>query len=192
MPIIPLEPQIFPSNLLESGGTDSADERRWWVLHTRPRQEKSLARDLYASRIPYFLPLSPRQTRIRNRIMTSYVPLFSSYLFLHANHEDRVSALSSSRVVRSIPVPDEQQLVRDLARGPSVASIRGKRHAEDRMVPGAIVAIQSGPLAGLRARSSRRPHVDVLSLRSISSNAAFRCFWTADSLVPIVAGPLQE
>lgn len=187
MPIIPLEPQIFPPTLLESRGADSADERVWWVLHTRPRQEKSLARDLHASRIPFFLPLRPQQTRIRNRIMTSYLPLFSSYVFLHANHEDRVSALSSSRVVRSIPVADQQQLVRDLAQVYQLLQLGAGVSAEDRMVPGATIAIQSGPLAGLQgkiveAATRRRFVVEVDFIqRGVS------VLLDGDSLIPIVA-----
>ena len=114
MPILSLEPQMFPSDLLETGGKD-CDERLWWVIHTRPRQEKSLARDLYAAQVPFYLPLAGRQTRMRNRMMTSYLPLFTSYLFLRANSEERAAALSSTRVVSSIRVAEQERLVRDLA-----------------------------------------------------------------------------
>src|ERR1700683_1515910 len=103
MPILSLEPQMFPPDLLETGGRN-CDKRVWSVIHTRPRQEKSLARDLYAAQVPFYLPLAGRQTRMRNRLMTSYLPLFTSYLFLHANPEERVAALSSTRVVRAIRV----------------------------------------------------------------------------------------
>ena len=150
MPVLAPEPQLYPPGLLES--QDLADGRTWWVLHTRPRQEKSLARSLYASQIPFFLPLAPRRTQIRNRPMTSYLPLFPSYLFLRANQEERVAALSSARVVSSIRVADQEKLLRDLGQVNRLIRLGVPVAAEDRMVPGAIVEIQCGPLAGLRGK----------------------------------------
>jgi transcription antitermination factor NusG len=152
MPILALEPQLFPPGLFETEEMESNAPRAWWVLHTRPRQEKSLARELYASEVPFFLPLTPRQTRVRNRVMTAHLPLFTSYLFLCADQEERIAALASSRVVGSIRVADQQQLVRDLAQIRRLIQLGAPVAAENRMVPGAIVEIQCGPLAGLRGK----------------------------------------
>ena len=152
MPILPLEPQMFPPDLLEAAAADSADERAWWVLHTRPRQEKSLARNLYAAQIPFYLPLTRGQTRIRNRLTTSTLPLFTSYLFLRANQQERVAALATSRVVHSLRVADQRQLLRDLAQVNRLLQLGVPVTAEDRLIPGALVEIQCGPLAGLRGK----------------------------------------
>ncbi len=84
--------------------------------------------------------------------MTSHLPLFAGYLFLHANQEERLVALSSSRVVNFIRVADQAQLVRDLAQVYRLIQFGAPVAAESRMVPGAIVEIQCGPLAGLRGK----------------------------------------
>ena len=42
MPILSSEPSLFPEELFGADWSDDA-ARQWWVLHTRPRQEKSLA-----------------------------------------------------------------------------------------------------------------------------------------------------
>lgn len=86
----------------------------WWVLHTRPRQEKSLARDLHDCGAPFYLPLVRRRTLVRNRVMESSLPLFPGYLFLLADNEERMTALATRRVARSLDVPDQARLWRDL------------------------------------------------------------------------------
>ena len=48
MPILAAEPAHFPEGLFAEAEASLAATRQWWVLHTRPQQEKSLARDLFA------------------------------------------------------------------------------------------------------------------------------------------------
>ena len=43
---------VFPEDLFSAVRTD----RTWWVLHTKPRTEKALARDLRHAGVPHFLP----------------------------------------------------------------------------------------------------------------------------------------
>ncbi len=152
MPILAPEPQLFPAGLLESECEESVGERLWWVLHTRPRQEKSLARNLYAAQISFFLPLAPRRTRVRNRMVTAHLPLFAGYLFLRGTQEERAAALSSSRVVSSIRVANQEVLVRDLVQVHRLIKLGVPVDSENRMVPGSIVEIQRGPLSGLRGK----------------------------------------
>ena len=58
MPLLPLEPFLFPDDLLsgELGQGPVEGPGCWWVLHTRPRAEKSLARSLLRRNHPFFLP----------------------------------------------------------------------------------------------------------------------------------------
>ena len=142
---------MYPRNLFEAEVAHSPD-RIWWVLHTRPRQEKSLARHLHTAQIPFYLPLTPRRLQVRNRTMTSQIPLFTSYLFLLAHPQERVAALASSRVVNSIRVTDQARLLRDLSQVHRLIAMGAPIALEDRMVPGAMVEIQCGPLAGLRGK----------------------------------------
>src|SRR5438552_12553615 len=69
MPLLPLEPFVFPDDLLEQPAAASEESGRWWVLHTKPRAEKSLARRLLRSTTPFFLPLCKRQWRHRGRLL---------------------------------------------------------------------------------------------------------------------------
>jgi transcriptional antiterminator RfaH len=149
MPILPAEPDLYPEALFAEG-TEAAVGRSWWVLHTKPRQEKSLARHLLALATPYYLPSAVRRTRVRGRLLTSHVPLFPGYLFLLGDSEDRVAALTSNRVVRSLPVAAQERLWGDLRQIYRLLGSGVPVTPEERLVPGAPVEIATGPLAGLR------------------------------------------
>ena len=155
MPILPAEPVVCPDNLLEDGVQVETAGRLWWVLHTRPRQEKSLARQLHANRIPYYLPLVSRRSRLHGRTMTSFIPLFPSYAFVLADEEERVAALATCRVVRAIRVTDQARLWVDLRQVYRLISCGAPITPEERLVPGMAVEVRSGPLAGLKGKILR-------------------------------------
>lgn len=155
MPILAAETDQFPDTLFAEPSAERSADRQWWVLHTRPRQEKSLARQLLENRVPFFLPLIPRRTRVRGRVMTSYNPLFTSYLFLFANHSERVAALATHRVVLSLKVTDQERLWHDLRQTRRLIDAGAPITPEDRLQSGMTVEIRTGPLAGLKGRIVR-------------------------------------
>src|SRR5262245_36387549 len=106
MPILRAEP-VLQSEEIFASDPANLNEGRWWVLHTKPRQEKSLARWLHAAGIDYYLPTIERRSRIRGRVITAHLPLFPGYLFLHADRERRVASLTTNRVVRCLDVDDQ-------------------------------------------------------------------------------------
>src|SRR5207244_383929 len=94
MPILPLEPFVFPEHLFDKpDDIDQVEDGRWWVLHTRPRAEKTLARRLLGRNLPFFLPLYKRQWRSNGRSFKAHLPLFSGYVFLFGNSLARLQAL---------------------------------------------------------------------------------------------------
>jgi transcriptional antiterminator RfaH len=155
MPVLPAEPCWFPAHLFAEAPYQDLGRRSWWVLHTRPRQEKSLARQLHQGHVPYYLPLAPRRSRIRGRLVTSYNPLFPGYLFLLAEPEERITALGTARVVRSLAVSDQPRLWHDLSQLQRLIATGAPVTPEDRLAPGMSVEIRSGPLAGLKGKILR-------------------------------------
>jgi transcriptional antiterminator RfaH len=159
MPILAAEPDRCPADLFERSA--DAPSRSWRVLHSKPRQEKSLARYLHAAGLQYYLPLIARRNRIRGRIITSRVPLFTSYVFLRADPAERVLALASNRVVQVLEVGDQNRLLRDLRQIDTLLGSGAPIAPEARLAPGDEVEVTSGPLAGLsgtivRTASGRR------------------------------------
>jgi transcriptional antiterminator RfaH len=156
MPLLPLEPFVFPEALLSGPIKDEGSGNRWWVMHTRPRAEKSLARRFLGRGLSFFLPLHKRQWRHRGRVLCSYVPLFSGYIFLHTNGAGRQAALETNLVARCLPVDDQCQLHNDLARVHQLILSDAPLTPEERLQPGAVVEIVSGPFAGMEGKVTRR------------------------------------
>jgi transcription antitermination factor NusG len=150
MPILPAEPALFPEALFDLPPPPETGGRHWWALHTRPRQEKSLARALSQRRIPFYLPLAGRRLRIRGQVVTSHLPLFPGYVFLLGAPEERVAALATRRVVRALAVADQQGLWQDLRQVERLLASGKPVQREDQLGPGAPVEIRGGPLDGLR------------------------------------------
>lgn len=167
MPILAEEPSLHPDGLMGMEWTaPEADQCQWRVLHTKPRQEKALARELLQWGEAFYLPLAGRRQRIAGRWMTSRVPLFNGYLFLYSTPDGYLQTLTTQRVVRCLPVPDQARLWADLRRLHALLSSGLPVLPEDRLSPGQLVEITSGPLAGfqgriLRTSSGRRFVVEV-------------------------------
>jgi transcriptional antiterminator RfaH len=150
MPILAPEPSWYPAPLFDEPTCPAEADRLWWVLHTKPRQEKSLARHLFGAQVPFYLPLVSRRLRVRGRAMTSHVPLFGSYVFVLGTRDERVMALTTNRVVQCLEVKDQQGLWDDLRQLWRLIGSGAPITPEDRLAPGMTVQITSGPLTGLK------------------------------------------
>lgn len=149
MPILAQEPALFPDTLFDPTAIECPG-RSWTVLHTRSRQEKSLARQMHERGVPFFLPLLAKRLLIRGKIVESHVPLFGGYLFLLADAEDQLFALSTRRVANSLNVTDQARMWNDLRQIHRLLGSGMPIRPEDQLDPGVPVEIRSGPLAGLR------------------------------------------
>lgn len=165
MPILPAEPDLYPSDLwqghvADDGGGEVDEEgpaRKWWCLHTKPRQEKAAARELRAQRVAYYLPQVVHEDRTpAGRKTRSVLPLFTSYLFLHGGEPERLLALKGNRLVRVIDVADQAAIHYDLKQIYQMLS-SGLAVVPEPTVPvGARVRILNGPLTGIEGRVIRR------------------------------------
>jgi transcriptional antiterminator RfaH len=147
---------LLPPTLFVAGPPGADGPHRWWVLHTRPRAEKSLARRCLRHDLAYFLPQHRRQWRHRGRPFASHVPLFPGYLFLYGDGASRLAALETKLVARCIPVEDQAGLHADLARVHRLIVSEAPLTPEERLGPGDLVDIVAGPLAGLQGKVLRK------------------------------------
>jgi transcription antitermination factor NusG len=148
MPILPPDTTLHPPELL-ANGIPVGEDRCWWAVYTKARQEKSLARDLLRQSIPFFLPTIVKRSVVRGRRIRSQLPLFGGYLFLFAKEDERVQCLTTNRVSQLIPVHDQDQLQSDLRQVHRLIASDAPLTVESKLAPGRRVRIQSGSLMGL-------------------------------------------
>ena len=156
MPILPAEPDLHPMDLWQRGGHGTPDER-WWCLHTKPRQEKALARALRSVDISFYLPLAVKVDRTpQGRTTRSIIPFFTGYLFLLGDELGRLEAIRSNRIANVLEVADQQSLIQDLSQVHRLLSSGLPVVAEPIMSVGARVRIITGPLKGIVGTVIRR------------------------------------
>ncbi|MBN2024125.1 MAG: UpxY family transcription antiterminator [Pirellulales bacterium] len=148
MPILTQNTAIFPETLFEPGGVD-APGRTWWVLYTKSRQEKAVARQLAGYGLPFYLPLVPKDHLIRGRVVRSQVPLFAGYVFLLGTDQERIAALTTNRVAHVLVVDDDEQLWMDLRQVHQLIASNAPLTVERRLAPGQRVRVKQGALCGI-------------------------------------------
>jgi transcription antitermination factor NusG len=160
----------------------------WWAAHTRPRQEKSLATDLAAFGIHYFLPLIPRRTRSKRtgRLSQSRVPLFPGYLFFNGTDEQRRRALRTNRVAQIIVPPAQDQLVRELRQVARALAAGADLIHNNKLAVGQRARVIDGPFEGLEGVVVRRVSAIrlVLNVQALGQSVILEI---ADELLEAVA-----
>ena len=150
MPILGEETSLFPDTLLD-GANGQPSDRRWWVIYTKARQEKALARDLLGHEIPFYLPLVKKTSVNRAYGIASRIPLFAGYVFMYGTEDERVRSLTTNRVSRILTVHDPERLRSDLRQLHRMIAEDAPLRVERRLAPGSRVRVRRGPLEGLEA-----------------------------------------
>ncbi len=122
---------------------------RWWVVHTKSRNEKALAHDLIRRKISYFLPMSWKIQRKSRRTIRSLLPLFGGYLFFCGRDEDRTELMRTDRVANLIEVRDQEQLVRELVQIEQALRAGAPLVPHQYVKTGQKCKVIAGPLMGL-------------------------------------------
>jgi transcription termination/antitermination protein NusG len=124
---------------------------KWFVAHTRSRNEKLLATELGKLQIVNYLPLAQRVTRSSRtrRISRSWMPVFPGYVFFNGTDEQRYSALRTNRIANVLLVPNQQQLVTELLQVHHLLVSTDEFTVADRLNVGDWGRVLAGPLAGV-------------------------------------------
>ena len=160
MPILPKQPDVYPSDLFDLpdvGEIGGPEATRWLVFYTLARREKDLMRKLEAAQIPFYGPMIRRRLRSAGgKTRSSYVPLFPGYVFSRVDDEQRRAALATNTIARWIPVGDERMLVADLRAIRRLIDSEQPLTPEARLEPGQPVRVRSGALKGIEGVVIRR------------------------------------
>ena len=127
-----------------------ADGPRWWLIHTKPRQEKAIAIELRALDIPHYLPVTKCKALTRGRPRITRAPQFAGYMFLWGNSDQRLSALKTNRIVTTHRIEDQLGLTGQLWALADLIEKGVPLRIEERLVAGQYVRVKSGLLRDKR------------------------------------------
>lgn len=127
----------------------------WWVAHTKPRQEKALAMDIFRSGRAYFAPMYETVRRSKGRTWKSVLLLFPGYVFFCGTEADRLFALQTNRIANIIEVSDQVKLAGELSQIHQLLRSGMAVSSRESLQKGTICRIRSGALGGLEGRIER-------------------------------------
>ena len=153
-----------PPMLSPEDGTLECLSGRWWVGHTKARQEKAFAWDLRKLGVAYFLPMIERLSYSGGRKRRGMNALFPSYVFFCGGDDARYRALVTGRLCQVILVPDQHKLLGEL-RNIELA-LRGNAALDP--YPFAVVGrrcrVKAGPFLGIEGTVVERKSLSRLVL----------------------------
>lgn len=124
-------------------------EGRWWVVHTKSRNEKALAHDLIARNISYFLPMTWHLRRSRGRKFKSLLPLFKGYMFCCCDQEQRLQIFTTNRVANILNVENQENLIAELSQIQQAIISGADLSPHDYVKVGQKCRVTAGPLENL-------------------------------------------
>ena len=149
MPILPKEQDLYPLDLFDHESLGEEEDKSWWAIYTMSRREKDLMRRLVKMNIPFYGPVIPHITKSpKGRERTSYIPLFSNYVFVYSDEAQRVQVLSTNCVSQSIKVTEGKQLTQDLKQIYQLIKTGLPLARIDNLQPGTKVKVISGSMTG--------------------------------------------
>ena len=158
---------------------------RWWVAHTRARNEKAFAWDLLHRGIGYFLPLVERLSVSGGKKRRALMPLFPSYVFFCGDDAARYLAMTTNRICRTLDVNNQNGLIAELSAIEKALSGKAELDLYPFAVAGQRCRIIGGPFQGLEGTVVHRKQLArlVLEVGILGQGASLEI--DADLLEPI-------
>ena len=137
----------------------------WFVLRTKARQEKILARDLMARSMGVFLPLVKTVKHYSGRRACVELPLFPGYVFLRGDNDEAYAADRTRRIAQIIRVHDQGRMDQELQSLYLALSQEATLDPYPYLKKGIWAEVRSGPFQGIRGMIEDRCRMDFIVLQ---------------------------
>ncbi len=156
---------MTPPHSAEHPAIDTDAGVRWWVLHTKSRQEKAVAAHLVARQVDHFLPLIKKVRFYGRRKLRVDLPLFPGYVFVRSSKEQAWEVDRTRRLAQIIEVPDQQQIDWELDNIRKALAVDVPIDPYPYLKRGVRVEVRSGPFRGVQGVVESRTQADRLILQ---------------------------
>ena len=136
-------------------GDQSAAGRVWYVLHVKPRTEKTVNGHLAIMRVFHYLPLVRKETKAQRRKIVRFLPVFPGYVFTRLSPDERMTILRTQHIVRTIEVANPRRMIHQLRQVEHACRLPADLRLVAAFAEGEYVKVVSGPLRGLEGQVRR-------------------------------------
>lgn len=158
------------------------DDKKWYVIQTRPLFEKKVLKQIEDKQIEVFLPEIETIRVWSDRKKRIHKPLFSGYLFVYADAGERLQAISNTVGALKYVMYQKRPAI---VSSREIEAIKISLNLAERITvenktfqKGDEVIISSGPLSGLRGIvSEARGHYKLLiNITELSASLSIELF----------------
>lgn len=134
-------------------GQKTSNEKKWYAIYTKSRNEKKVAETLSAKGIEVYLPLLRTLRQWSDRKKKVEIPLFRGYLFVYIFDKKYLEVLQTDGVVRFITFRNERISIPLY----QIEAVKAYLNEEEPVsqetidyIPGDFVEVARGPMKGLQ------------------------------------------
>lgn len=136
----------------EKSEIKSKDQNKaWFALYTKPRNEFKAAEQIESLEVDYFLPTITKIKQWSDRKKKITEPLLRGYILIYASEKQRILSLEQKAIVRCVfdlgkPAKIPQWQIDNLK---TMLKTNSKLTIEEGLLPGVKVMITDGPFQGV-------------------------------------------
>ena len=141
--------------------------QQWIAVYTKPRHEKSVAKNLSEQGIKVYLPMLRKRQKWNDRKKWVNFPLFKSYVFVCTDIKGHLQILQTKGIIKIIKFGKKVAIIDHKSIKSIKLMIDGGFHPKstDYFIKGDPVRIKYGPLKGIVGEVSRIDNNNRLLLR---------------------------
>ena len=140
------------------------DDEKWFVIHTRPRCEKKLAKFAFENKTNYYLPQIDSFRQYKHRKVKFTKPMFSGYMFTKCSFQVKRELLLTGYVANFIKVINDKVLTKELQEI-YLGKERGASYQQTEFIKKGIkVKIISGPLKEMTGYVENESNIEIIIL----------------------------
>lgn len=164
------------------------DQKKWYALYTKPRQEFKAEEQLNSNGITFYLPKIEKLKQWSDRKKRITEPLMRGYIFIFANDSERLNAVEQTSVIRCIsehgrPAVIPQWQIDNLKR---MLEYKAEFFIYEGLLSGTKVEITEGPFAGVRGIIRSAAGGNTLAVSIDLLNRSVVAYLSAESVVKVL------
>jgi transcription antitermination factor NusG len=123
----------------------------WYIIYTRPRQEKRVTEEIATYNFEYYLPLKTVIRKWSDRIKMVTEPIFSNYVFVKTTEHKRNELFQVSGVVKFLSFAGKVAILKEteINRMRIIEQKGFDIQSEPCLCQGQEIVVKNGPFAGL-------------------------------------------